>query len=474
MAGKGSNDQKKGKITAISGSVVDVQFEGEELPAIYEVITAHTFDNNEVVMEVIEHRDPNICRCIALNQTYGLRRNSAASSAGRQLSVPVGEKLYGRVLNVLGQPIDGKGPIGASETIPIRNPQLSSERRKLVEEDAKIKYEIMETGIKVIDLLSPLLKGSKTGILGGAGLGKTILILEIIHNIISKAHGICVFAGVGERIREGNELYYEFLRTGLLKRSIMVFGQMNESSGARFEAAQTSVAIAESIQQKDQDVLFFIDNVFRFAQAGSELSALLGRIPSETGYQPTLMSEISEFHERIRSQEKASITAVEAIYVPADDLTDPAVVAIFEHLNSTLVLSRDYVQRGLYPAVDPLQSSSAVIDPNIIGKRHFEIAQEVIRHFQKYQDLQRIVSIIGKEELSKQECIIFDRAKKLQNFLTQPFFTGELYTGIKGIYVPLEDTLSGCEKIMAGRLDSAGEDRFYMIGALGEGTEGER
>jgi F-type H+-transporting ATPase subunit beta len=459
-------NEKKGTIVAISGSVIDVQFTSEELPAIYEVIKAATFDNSEVVMEVIEHRDPNICRCIAFNPTYGLRRNSLASATGAPLSVPTGEKLYGRVLNVLGRPIDGKGPVESSETVAIRNPKLAIERRQLLEEGTKLKFEIMETGIKVIDLLSPLLKGSKTGILGGAGLGKTILILEIIHNIISKARGTCVFSGVGERIREGNELYYEFLRTGLLKRSIMVFGQMNESSGARFEAAQTGIAIAESVQQKGGDVLFFIDNVFRFAQAGSELSALLGRIPSETGYQPTLMTEISEFHERIRSQQKASITSVEAIYVPADDLTDPAVVAIFSHLNSTLVLSRDYVQRGLYPAVDPLQSSSGVIDPNIIGKRHFEVAQEMVRHFQKYQDLQRIVSIIGKEELSKQERTIFERARKLQNFLTQPFFTGELYTGIKGVYVSLEDAIMGCEKIMAGRFDTVGEDKFYMIGPL--------
>jgi F-type H+-transporting ATPase subunit beta len=326
----------------------------------------------------------------------------------------------------------------------------------------------METGIKVMDLLSPLIKGSKTGILGGAGLGKTILILEIIHNIITKARGTCVFAGVGERIREGNELYYEFLRTGLIDRSIMVFGQMNESSGARFEAAQTGIAIAESIQDKGTEVLFFIDNVFRFAQAGSELSALLGRIPSETGYQPTLMSEISEFHERIRSHEKAGITAVEAIYVPADDLTDPAVVAIFSHLNSTVVLSRDYVQRGLYPAVDPLPSSSGFIDQAVIGKRHVDVAQEVVKHFQKYQDQQRIVSIIGKEELSKQERIIYERAGKLQNFLTQPFFTGELYTGIKGIYVPLEETLLGCEKIISGRVDAIPPDKFYMIGPISD------
>ncbi len=456
----------KGKIVSIYGSVVDVQFECGTLPALYEVIKASTFDGNEVVLEVVEHHEPNICRCIALNPTYGIRRNSSAFATGKPLSVSTGEKVYGRVLNVLGGPIDGKGAVDRSETVLIRNPYMSSERRKFLEENIKLKFEIMETGIKVIDLLSPLIKGSKTGIFGGAGLGKTILILEIIHNIITQQRGACVFAGVGERIREGNELYYEFERTGLLARSILVFGQMNESAGARFEAAFTGIAIAESIQQKGKEILFFMDNVFRFAQAGSELSALLGRIPSETGYQPTLMSEISEFHERIRSEEKAAITSVEAIYVPADDLTDPAVVAICEHLNSTVVLSRDHVQRGLYPAVDSLQSSSSFIDPNVIGKRHFEIAQEVIRHFQKYKELERIVSIIGKEELSKQERIIFERAIKLQNFLTQPFFTGELYIGMKGIYVPLEETILGCEKIVSGRLDSIAEDKFYMIGPI--------
>jgi len=458
----------EGRLVAIYGSVADVKFDSRVLPAIYDVILVKTFDGKEVVLEVSEHKEPNICRCIALNPTYGLRRNSLCRATGGQLCVPNGEDVYGRVLNILGKPIDGKGQVESTHLVPIRNPNKARERKKFFEENSKLKFEIMETGIKVIDLLSPLVKGSKTGIFGGAGLGKTILILEIIHNVITKHSGTCVFTGVGERIREGNELYYEFLRTKLLERSIMVFGQMNESSGARFEAAQTGIAIAESIQEKGKDVLFFIDNVFRFAQAGSELSALLGRIPSETGYQPTLMSEISEFHERIRSHEKGAITAVEAIYVPADDLTDPAVVAIFAHLNSTLVLSRDNVQKGLYPAVDPLQSSSGFIDPAAIGKRHFDIAQEIIKHFQKFQDLQRIVAIIGKEELSKQERIIFERARKLQNFLTQPFFTGELYTGIKGVYVTLEESILGCEKIVSGRLDSMPEDKFYMKGSIAQ------
>lgn len=458
-------DGLKGKIVAIFGSVVDVQFETSVLPAIYETIKATTFDGSDVTLEVVEHHEPNICRCIALNFTYGLQRNFACRATGNVLSVPHGKSLYGRVVNVLGKPIDGGAPVDESETVPVRS-QASAAKERTFDESARLKFEIMETGIKVIDLLSPLVKGSKTGIFGGAGLGKTVLILEIIHNIITKHEGTCVFAGVGERIREGNELYYEFERTGLLKRSIMVFGQMNESSGARFEAASTGIAIAESIQKTGKEVLFFMDNVFRFAQAGAELSALLGRIPSETGYQPTLTSEISELHERIRTYEGSSITSVEAVYVPADDLSDPAVVAIFAHLGSVLVLSREYVQCGLYPAVDVLESSSGFIDPHIVGKRHFEIAQEVIRHFQKHRDLERIVAIIGKEELSKAERVVFERARKLQNFLTQPFFTGEVYTGIKGSYVPLEETVAGCEKIVSGALDAVPDDKFYMIGAL--------
>lgn len=458
--------QQTGKIIAVYGSVVDVQFETERLPVIYEVIKTVTIDGSEVVLEVIEHRQPNICRCIALNFTYGLQRNSQALALGASLRVPSGENLYGRVVNVLGEPIDGQGPIKTKQTIPIRNYDSRGRAGALEQGDAGLKFKILETGIKCLDLLSPVVEGSKTGVFGGAGLGKTILVLEIIHNIITRHQGTCVFAGVGERIREGNELYYEFERMELLKRSILVFGQMNESSGARFEVVQTAIAIAESIQQKGEAVLFFIDNVFRFAQAGAELSTLLGRIPSETGYQPTLMSEISEFHERIKSRQDSSITSVEAVYVPADDLTDPAVVAIFSHLDSVLILSRAHVQRGLYPAIDSLQSSSGFIDPNVVGKRHFEVAQEVIRHFQKYKDLERIVSIIGKEELSKQERIIFDRAIKLQNFLTQPFFTGEAYTGIKGVYVPIEETILGCEKIISGRVDSVPEGKFYMVGAL--------
>jgi F-type H+-transporting ATPase subunit beta len=456
----------KGKIIAVYGSVTDVQFEGDKLPLIYDTIKAVTVSGSEVMLEVIEHHEPNICRCISLDYNYGLQRNAPCFSTGSPLCVPSGEEIYGRVVNAMGKAIDGKGEIKANRSIPIRSYHDKKNTAEYSEEEVRTSLEIMETGIKCMDLLFPLFRGSKTGILGGAGLGKTVLILEIIHNIITRQQGTCVFAGVGERIREGNELYYEFLKTGILDRSILVFGQMNETCGARFEAAHAGIAIAESVQKKSKAVLFFIDNVFRFAQAGAELSALLGRIPSETGYQPTLISEIGEFHERIKSRKGSSITSVEAIYVPADDLTDPAVVAIFSHLDSVIVLSREYVQRARYPAIDPLQSTSSFIDPNIVGKRHFEIAQQVIKHFQKHQDLERIVSIIGKDELSSQERILYDRAIKLQNFLTQPFFTGESYIGKKGVYVTIEETLSGCERIINGRMDTVPEDKFYMIGAL--------
>ena len=373
-------------------------------------------------------------------------------------------QLYGRVLNAMALPIDHKGEFKNDDFIPIRG--LSAVSGREVNLDDGQKPEVIHTGIKMIDLLFPLVKGSKSGLLGGAACGKTILIIEIIHNIISYQSGTCIFAGVGERIREGNELYNEFLRTDLLKRSILVFGQMNESPGMRFEAANTAVALAEMVLSKGRDVLFFMDNVFRFVQAGSEISTLLGRIPSEGGYQSTLTSEISQLHERIRSEKNASITAIEAIYVPADDLTDPAVVAIFAHMDSFIVLSRSLVQRGLYPAIDPLQSSANSLSPSVVGRRHFGVAQDVLKHFRRYEELERIVSIIGKEELSPEEKIIFDRAKKLQNFLSQPFFTAEMYTGRPGEFVNLEDTLSGCERIIRGELDKTDESSLYLIGKI--------
>jgi F-type H+-transporting ATPase subunit beta len=457
--------KQEGRVLGVHGPVVDVVFSGEEfLPSVYEILKAVTYDNQKVVLEVIEHRAGNIARCISLTPTYGLARNAAVEKTGASLTVPKAEAVLGRVVNVLGEPIDKKGRIETDDFFSVR--RASSKEKINLGDKKKGVFEIIETGIKMIDLLFPLLKNTKTGILGGAALGKSLLTLEIIHNIIKKQQWLCIFTGAGERIREGNELYFEFLRSDILPRSILVFGQMDESPGARFEVVSTGVALAESLQADGHSVLFLMDNVFRFAQAGSELSALLGRIPSETGYQPTLTSEIGEFHERIRSREGASITAIEAVYVPADDLTDPAVVCIFSHLDSILVLSRSRVQRGLYPAIDPLMSSSAYLNPTVVGKRHFETAQEVIRLFHKYEELQRIVAIVGIEELSKNDRTIFHRARKLDNFLTQPFFTAEVYTNRKGQYVSLEETLAGCERIISGRMDTVSDEEFYMKGAL--------
>jgi len=461
-----ANENHIAKVIAVYGSVVDAQFPaGASLPAIGAMLKVCLPPEKEIGLEVVEHRGNQICRCIALGFTYGVGRNMPVFLQEKELAVPRDlHQLYGRVLNALAKPIDHKGELNLSDSIPLKS--LGRLTRSEVNLNVEIKPELIYTGIKSIDLLFPLLKGSKSGLLGGAACGKTILILEIIHNIISYQSGTCIFAGVGERIREGNELYHEFLRADLLKRSIMIFGQMNESPGMRFKAAHTAVALAEFMLQQRKDVLFFMDNVFRFVQAGSELSILLGRIPSEGGYQSTLTSEISQLHEKIRSEGSASITAIEAVYVPADDLTDPAVVAIFAHMDNLIVLSRSLVQRGLYPAIDPMQSAANSLNPSIVGRRHFDTAQDVLRHFRRYDELERIVSIIGKEELSADERIIFDRAKKLQNFLSQPFFTAELYTGRPGAYVSLEDTISGCERIMSGALDKIDESKLYSIGKL--------
>ncbi len=461
------SDDCLAKVVAVYGSVVDAQFAlGATLPNVGSMLRVSANSGKDIGLQVVEHRGNNICRCVALGFTYGVGRNMPVGIQEKGVAIPRDlNQLYGRVLNALGSPIDHKGELDLKDSIAIKEITAKSSRAE-VNLDAQSKPQVIYTGIKMIDLLFPLVKGSKSGLLGGAACGKTILILEIIHNIISYQSGTCIFAGVGERIREGNELYHEFLRADLLKRSILVFGQMNESPGMRFEAAHTAVALAEFVLSQRKDVLFFMDNVFRFVQAGSELSTLLGRIPSEGGYQSTLTSEISQLHEKIRSEKNASITAIEAVYVPADDLTDPAVVAIFAHMDSLIVLSRSLVQRGLYPAIDPLQSSANSLTPAIVGRRHFDVAQDILRHFRRYDELERIVSIIGKEELSPEEKIIFDRAKKLQNFLSQPFFTAEIYTGRKGEYVQLEDAISGCERIISGELDKIDESQLYSIGKL--------
>jgi F-type H+-transporting ATPase subunit beta len=460
-----SNDSV-GRVVAVQGPVVDVKFSmAKGLPNIFSVIEAKTIEDKTVTLEVVEHREGNIARCLAINSTLNLQRDAEARVKGDSIYIPVGEELNSRVINALGEPIDQKGAIVSKESLPSRtrqNIQVEMEEKKFKGE------EIMETGIKIIDLLSPLIKGSKTGFLGGAGLGKTVIVLEIIYHIVKKHHGVCVFAGVGERIREGNELYNELESGGILSRTSLIFGQMNEPPGARFETAIGGVTLAEALQRKNKDVLLFVDNIFRYLQAGAEISTLLGRVPSETGYQPTLIAEASEFHERIKTSQKGggSITSIEAVYVPADDLTDPAVVAIFSFLDSMLVLSRERVQLGLYPAIDPLHSSCANLDPDIIGEEHFQTAQEVLHHFQKYEELRRIVSIIGVDELSAADRAVYERVRKLQNFLTQPFFVAEVFTGKKGEHVTLSQTIEGCNRILSGRVDQKAEDDFYMIGAL--------
>ncbi|MDP8297101.1 MAG: F0F1 ATP synthase subunit beta [Candidatus Orphnella occulta] len=459
-----------GKVIAVQGPIVIVRLDsGTEKAAIYDILETATYNGQRVVLEVVEYvseksgDDSNVVKCIPLTSIFGLQKNAKVLCTGSMINTPVGAEVCSRILNVLGEPIDKKGPVKAKITKPIR----SQEKIALnVDKAREMRFEVMETGIKMVDLLFPLVKGSKTGILGGAALGKSVLMLELMHNIIQKQKGFCIFTGAGERVREGNELYNEMLKQNILDRSILVYGQMNESPGARFEVVHTGVTLAEHFQEEGEDVLFFIDSVYRFAQAGSELSTLLGRIPSETGYQPTLTSEMSDFQERIRSGSNAAITAIEAVYVPSDDLTDPAVVCIFSYLESILILSREYVQLGFHPAIDPLLSSCSYLDPVIIGKRHFKVSQDVLKILNKYEELRRIVSIIGVEELSKEDRILFERARRLQNFLTQPFFTAELYTGKSGEYVPLEKTLIGCEKIISGELDKKMAEDLYMIGAL--------
>jgi F-type H+-transporting ATPase subunit beta len=464
MANRGTADNI-GRVISVQGPVVEVEFKDHaRLPKLYEVIETQAHDGRKITLETLEHLQGGIVRCIAMSSTLNLQYGSEGRPTGNCIEIPVGEEAFGRIVNVIGDPIDHKGPIETNETAPLRKPisGLKLNPDTLTGDEA----EILETGIKVVDLCFPLVKGSKTGIVGGAALGKTTLTMEFIHNIITKHEGSCVFAGVGERIREGNELYYEFEEQNILEKVMMTFGQMDEPPGSRFEVALTGVTMAEYLQDRNEDVLFFVDNVFRFVQAGSEMSTLLGRVPSETGYQPTLGSEVSEFHERIRRKESGSITSMEAVYVPADDLTDPAVVAIFSYMDAVTILSRERVQLGLYPAVDPLTSSSNNLHPDIVGRRHFDIAQEIVKVLTKYDELKRIVAVIGVEELAPADRILYERARRIQFFLTQPFFVAEVHTGKKGEYVTIQETLDGCEKILDGRMDSVPEEALYFIGSI--------
>lgn len=465
MNEQAAGELKKGRVVGVQGPIVDVKFDRtEDMPDLHEVVIVRTFDKRNLTLEVAEHLEGNMARCIALSSTLNLQRNAIATSSGDVLRVPVGDALFGRIINVMGQPIDGKGPINATETRPIHRDV--SKLRVNMASLSENKREVLETGIKMIDLLYPVVKGSKTGILGGAGCGKSVVIQELIHNIAKEHDGCSVFTGIGERIREGNELYFEFEHEGILGKVIMAFGQMDEPPGARFEVAKTGITQAEWLQEQGKNVLLFMDNVFRFVQAGSEISTLMGRVPSETGYQPTLSSEVGDLHERIKAGSGGSISAFEAVYVPADDLTDPAVVAIFSYLDAVLVLSRDRAQLGLYPAIDPLNSSSSNMDVAIVGQQHFNIAQEVVRTLTKYDELRRIVAVIGIDELSRSDRLVYERARKIQNYLTQPCFVAESYTGRKGQYVPTEVTINDCSRILEGVYDDRDEREFYMIGRL--------
>ena len=449
---------KTGIIKRIIGPVVDVEFNGE-LPEVYNALTVKNGDK-VLTLEVEQHIGSSIVRTVAMDTTDGLARGVTVTDTGAPISVPVGKDTLGRIFNVLGEEIDGGAKVATKETLPIHRsaPSFVSQATKV---------EILETGIKVIDLICPVLKGGKVGLFGGAGVGKTVLIQELIHNIASNHGGYSVFAGVGERTREGNDLYHEMKDSKVLDKVAMVFGQMNEPPGARMRVALSGLTMAEYFRDVEgKDVLFFIDNIFRFTQAGSEVSALLGRIPSAVGYQPTLATEMGMMQERITSTDKGSVTSVQAVYVPADDLTDPAPATTFAHLDSTVVLNRSLQEIGIYPAVDPLDSSSTILDPNILGKDHYETAREVQRVLQRYKDLQDIIAILGMEELSEADKELVTRARKIQKFLSQPFFVAEQFTGRPGIYVPLADTIRSFKEILAGKHDDKAEQDFYMKGAL--------
>ena len=456
---------KKGKIVQIIGPVVDVEFSEEDLPEIYTALHVKKKDRNVLVLEVQQHLGENRVRAIAMDSTDGLQRGDGVINTGEPITVPVGEEILGRLINVIGDPIDNIGEIKTKKRYPIH-------REAPAYTQLDIKDEILEPGIKVIDLLCPYSKGGKTGLFGGAGVGKTIIIMELIRNIATEHGGYSVFAGVGERTREGNDLWLEMKESGVIDKTAMVFGQMNEPPGARLRVGLAALAVAEYFRDEaHQDVLLFIDNIFRFTQAGSEVSALLGRMPSAVGYQPTLATEMGELQERITSTKDGSITSVQAIFVPADDLTDPAPATAFAHLDATTVLSRKIVELGIYPAVDPLDSNSRILDPRIVGTEHYSIAREVQQVLQKYRELQDIIAILGMEELSEEDKQTVNRARRIQRFLSQPFHVAEEFTNYKGKYVKLEDTISGFKKILAGECDHIPERAFLMAGTIKEVEE---
>lgn len=452
-----------GKVTQIIGVVVDVEFSSGNLPSIFNAIEVKLGDKT-LVLEVQQHLPGNIVRTVAMGTTDGLARGVEAHDTGSPISVPVGKDTLGRMFNVMGEPIDNKPAPKTSTRLPIH-------REAPEFKDQSTKNEILETGIKVIDLIAPITKGGKVGLFGGAGVGKTVVITELIRNIAREHGGYSVFAGVGERTREGNDLYFEMKESGVLDKTSLVFGQMNEPPGARARIGLTGLTIAESFRDEGRDILLFIDNIFRFTQAGSEVSALLGRIPSAVGYQPTLATEMGTLQERITSTNKGSITSVQAIYVPADDLTDPAPATAFAHLDSTIVLDRSLTELGIYPAVDPLASTSGILDPNIIGEEHYAVARGVQMVLQRYKDLQDIIAILGMEELSDEDKVTVARARRIQRFLSQPFFVAEAFTGTKGEYVSLKDTIAGFKEILDGKHDDKPEQAFYMKGSIDQVKE---
>lgn len=451
--------KKIGTITQIIGVVVDVTF-NESLPEILNALETEV-EGKKLILETVQHLDERTVRTIAMGPTEGLARHTKVIDTGEPIKVPVGKETLGRMFNVLGNPIDGKPELKTAKkkTIHQKPPEFS---------DQSVKTEILETGIKVIDLIAPITKGGKVGLFGGAGVGKTVIITELIRNIAAEHGGYSIFAGVGERTREGNDLYNEMKESKVLEKTSLVFGQMNEPPGSRARVALTGLTIAENFRDEGKNVLLFIDNIFRFTQAGSEVSALLGRIPSAVGYQPTLATEMGNMQERITSTNKGSITSVQAVYVPADDLTDPAPATTFSHLDSTIVLERSLAELGIYPAVDPLASNSTILDPKIIGEEHYFVAREVQRILQRYKDLQDIIAILGMEELSDEDKLTVKRARKIQRFLSQPFFVAETFTGRNGKYVSLSETVKGFKAILEGKLDNMPEQDFYMKGNIEE------
>ncbi len=456
---------QEGKISQIIGPVIDVDFPEGQLPSILDALTVTRQDGTKLVLETQQHLGEERVRAISMEGTDGLVRGMSVANTGRPIQAPVGVEVLGRMLNVVGEPIDGRGEVPTKKSYPIH-------RSAPKFDELSTKAEMFETGIKVIDLLEPYSRGGKTGLFGGAGVGKTVLIMELINNIAKEQSGFSVFAGVGERTREGNDLWHEMMESGVIDKTALVFGQMNEPPGARARVALTGLSIAEYFRDEEgRDVLLFIDNIFRFTQAGAEVSALLGRMPSAVGYQPTLATEMGELQDRIVSTKKGSVTSVQAIYVPADDLTDPAPATTFAHLDATTVLSRQIAELGIYPAVDPLDSTSRILDPNVIGDDHYNTAQEVKQLLQRYKDLQDIIAILGMDELSDEDKLVVARARKVQRFLSQPFFVAEAFTGLQGKYVKLEDTIKGFKEIIAGQHDDLPENAFYLVGTIEEAIE---